>query len=86
MANQIQFPDMNDPNNPFRTIPQMNPQMMIAQNTERIAIGLDMLVGILAEHWGYDLKEEKLNGNPVLRWRPRGTEETESESKEPSNS
>ena len=80
----IQFPD---PNNPFASIPQVNPNMVIAQNTERIAIGLDMLVGILAEKWEMDLKEAKdEHGNTVLRWRPRGTETTEGKGQESPNS
>ena len=80
MAEILQMPD---PNNHFAGIPQINPNMIIAQNTERIAIGLDMLVGILAEKWEMDLKEAKDDhGNTVLRWRPRNTEETESEGKE----
>lgn len=80
----IQFPD---PNNPFAGIPQVNPNMVIAQNTERIAIGLDMLVGILAEKWEMDLKEAKdEHGNTVLRWRPRGTETTEGKGQESPNS
>lgn len=78
---------MPDPKNPFAGIPQVNPQMVIAQNTERIAIGLDMLVGILAEKWEMDLKEAKdERGNTVLRWRPRGTQETDSEGKKPTDS
>lgn len=83
MADTIQFPD---PHHPFAGIPQINPNQIIAQNTERIAIGLDMLVGLLSEKWDYELKEEKVNGNTVLRWRPRGAEAPESESKEPSDS
>lgn len=79
MADQIQFPDHLKG---IPGMPQINPQMMIAQNTERIAVGLDLLVGILSEEWGYDLKEEKLNGNTVLRWRRRGAEAPESESEE----
>jgi hypothetical protein len=79
-----QFLGMNDP---FNVIPQMNSQMMIAQNTERIAVGLDMLVGLLSEVYEYDLKEVKdENGKSLLRWRPRGTEATESESEESSDS
>ena len=80
MAEMLQMPD---PKNPFAGIPQVNPNMVIAQNTERIAIGLDMLVGILAEKWEMDLKEAKDDhGNTVLRWRPRGAETTDDKTQE----
>ena len=39
MADQIQITDMNDQNNKFMRIQQMNTQMMIAHKTERTALG-----------------------------------------------
>lgn len=83
MGDVLHIPDQK---NPFMGIPPINPNNEIAQNTERIAIGLDMLVGLLSEHWGYELKEEKLNGNTVLRWRPINSKETEGETKESTDS
>lgn len=83
MADTIQFPD---PNNPFMGIPKIDNTQLIAQNTERIAFEMDLLVGLFADYLGYELKEEKTNGNTVLRWRPIGAETPESESKEPSDS
>ena len=84
MAEMLHIPD---PNNPFSSIPKADPRGLIAQNTERIAVGLDVLIGLLAEKWDMDLKEVKdEHGNAVLRWRPRSTETTEGETEEPTDS
>ena len=84
MADRLHMPD---PNNPFAGIPQINSNSVIAQNTERIAIGLDMLVGILAEKWEMELTEVKdERGNPVLRWRPRSAKEAQGKGKESTDS
>ena len=71
---QIVTPDQFQPN--LHT--QINAQM--GMDIQRLAVGMDMLVGLLSEKWGYELKESKdANGNTLLRWRPKGTEATEGE-------
>lgn len=71
----------------FGATPQRQAQMQYYADIQRIAIGIDMLVGLLAEKWQMALQEEKdAEGNVVLRWRAVSTETTESESEEPSNS
>ena len=65
----------------FGTIPQMQANVQMGMDIQRLAIGMDMLVGLLAEHWGYELKETKdEHGNTLLRWRPKGAEATDGES------
>ena len=84
MARQIQMPD---PNNPFAGLPQINPNQIMAEQVGRLAVGMDMLVGLLSEHWGYELKEQKdEHGNTLLRWRPKGSEAASSEAEEPPSS
>lgn len=45
----------------------------MAQDTQRIAVGLDMLVGLLAEVHGYELKEVSKDeqGNTMVKWMPK---------------
>jgi len=71
----------------FNTAPQRQAQMQYYADVQRIAIGMDMLVGLLAEKWQMSLQEEKdADGNVVLRWRPINPETTQSEGKEPTDS
>ena len=78
MAKIQSFNDIFNPD----TIP-----MQQAENIQRIAVGIDMLVGLLAEHWGYELKETQDEyGNTLLRWRPKGAKATNGESETPTGS
>ena len=65
---------------------QPNPNQEIARHLERIAIGLDMLVGLLAEQNNMELEEVKHDGVTLLRWRPCGAEEAEGQGEESSDS
>ena len=67
--------------------PQMHANIQMGMDIQRLAVGMDMLVGLLSEKWGYELKESKdANGNTLLRWRPKGTEATEGEGEKPTDS
>lgn len=76
---QILTPDQFQPN------VQINAQA--GMDIQRLAIGMDMLVGLLSEYLGYELKETSDgNGNTILRWRPKGAETTEGSSEAPTSS
>lgn len=71
----------------FGQNPHAQANLQMGMDIQRIAVGLDMLVGLLSEYLGYDLKETKdEHGNIVLRWRPRGAEAPESEGEESADS
>ncbi len=81
MGQVLQFPQ--DP----MINPNMQLQAQMSADIQRIAIGIDMLVGLLATIHDLDLKEDKdEHGNTVLRWRARNAEGTQSESEESSDS
>lgn len=63
------------------------PNLQMAADIQRIAIGLDMLVGLFSEKFEMELTEVKdEQGNTVLRWRPRGAEETQGKSEKSTDS
>lgn len=81
MGQVLQFPQ--DP----MINPNMQLQAQMSADIQRIAIGIDMLVGLLATIHDLDLKEDKdEHGNTVLRWRARNAEGTQSKSEESSDS
>ena len=62
-------------------------QSQMSADILRIAVGIDMLVGLLSEKWGYELKEvNDEHGNTIFRWRAKDTEATEGEGSKLTNS